>query len=71
MRTSKSIRGASISTPTTVASAAPLESPKNMTAVAIATSKWFDAPIIADGAASAAFRSAPAQALLTRPKSVS
>ena len=44
--------GTSISTPTTVASAAPEESPKSMVAVAIATSKWFEAPIIADGAAS-------------------
>ena len=39
-------------TPTTVARAAPDERPKSMTAVAMATSKWFDAPIIADGAAS-------------------
>ena len=44
--------GTSISTPTTVASAAPELNPKIIVAVAIATSKWLLAPIIADGAAS-------------------
>ena len=38
-RTSSSIKGTSISTPTTVARAAPDFRPKSMTAVAIATSK--------------------------------
>jgi hypothetical protein len=47
-----SMTGTSISTPTTVASAAPEDKPKSIVAVAIATSKWFDAPIIAEGAAS-------------------
>jgi hypothetical protein len=37
--TSHSITGTSISTPTTVANAAPDESPKSIVAVAIATSK--------------------------------
>ena len=50
--TSISITGTSISTPTTVASAAPEDSPKSIVAVAMATSKWFDAPIMAEGAAS-------------------
>ena len=49
--TSISISGTSIRTPTTVASAAPEESPNSITAVAIATSKWFEAPINAAGAA--------------------
>ena len=49
--TSISISGTSISTPTTVARAAPLPRPYSMVAVAMATSKWFDAPIMADGAA--------------------
>ena len=53
IRTSISITGTSISTPTTVASAAPDDSPNSIVAVAMATSKWFDAPIIAAGAASA------------------
>ncbi len=44
--------GTSISTPTTVASAAPEERPKSIVAVAIATSKWLEAPIMAAGAAS-------------------
>ena len=39
-----SISGTSISTPTTVASDAPEESPNSMVEVAMATSKWFDAP---------------------------
>jgi len=51
-RTNIIITGTSISTPTTVANAAPEERPNNIVAVAIATSKWFDAPIIALGAAS-------------------
>ena len=50
--TSMSMTGTSISTPTTVASAAPDERPKSMVDVAMATSKWFDAPIIDDGAVS-------------------
>ena len=44
--------GTSISTPTTVASAAPELRPNKTTAVAIATSKWLLAPIKAAGAAS-------------------
>jgi hypothetical protein len=51
--TSISITGTSISTPTTVARAAPLDRPYSMVAVAMATSKWLLAPIMADGAASA------------------
>ena len=39
MRTSISMTGTSMSTPTTVASAAPEDKPKSMTAVAMATSK--------------------------------
>jgi hypothetical protein len=50
--TSRSIKGTSIRTPTTVASDAPEASPKSMTDVAIATSKWLEAPIRAEGAAS-------------------
>jgi len=42
--TNMSISGTSISTPTTVASDAPEESPNSMVEVAMATSKWFDAP---------------------------
>jgi len=52
IETSISIAGTSIKTPTTVANAAPEESPKSIVAVAIATSKWFEAPIIAEGAES-------------------
>jgi hypothetical protein len=52
-RTKASMRGTSIKTPTTVARAAPEDSPKSMTAVAMATSKWLLAPISAVGAASA------------------
>jgi len=51
MRTSMSITGTSINTPTTVARAAPDERPKSMVDVAIATSKWLEAPIMAAGAA--------------------
>ena len=47
-----SITGTSIRTPTTVARAAPDESPKSVAEVAIATSKWFEAPIMEAGAAS-------------------
>jgi len=36
----------------TVARAVPEERPESKTAVAMATSKWFEAPIIAEGAAS-------------------
>ena len=50
--TRTNIRGTSISTPTTVANAAPEERPNKTTAVAIATSKWLEAPINATGAAS-------------------
>lgn len=50
--TSMSITGTSMRTPTTVANDAPEDNPKSMVEVAIATSKWFDAPIIAEGAAS-------------------
>ena len=52
MRTSHSMTGTSMSTPTTVARAAPEERPNSITAVAMATSKWFDAPIMEAGAAS-------------------
>lgn len=50
--TSISMTGTSISTPTTVARAAPDDRPNNITAVAMATSKWLEAPIMAAGAAS-------------------
>ena len=50
--TRTNIRGTSMSTPTTVANAAPEERPNKTTAVAIATSKWLEAPIKATGAAS-------------------
>ena len=50
--TSMSITGTSMRTPTTVASAAPEDKPKSIVAVAMATSKWLDAPIMAEGAAS-------------------
>ena len=50
--TNNSMVGTSIRTPTTVASAAPDDIPNKIVAVAIATSKWFEAPIIAAGAAS-------------------
>jgi len=52
IETSISIKGTSIKTPTTVANAAPEESPNSIADVAIATSKWFEAPIKAEGAAS-------------------
>lgn len=47
--TNISITGTSISTPTTVARAAPDERPKSKTDVAMATSKWLEAPIMAEG----------------------
>ena len=50
--TRTNISGTSMSTPTTVANAAPEERPNKTTAVAIATSKWLEAPIKATGAAS-------------------
>jgi hypothetical protein len=53
MRTTSSITGTSISTPTTVASAAPDSKPNRLMAAATASSKKFDAPISADGQAMA------------------
>jgi len=50
--TSISISGTSIKTPTTVARAAPEDMPNSIVEVAMATSKWLDAPIMAAGAAS-------------------
>jgi len=50
--TSISITGTSINTSTTVARAAPELKPKSIVAVAMATSKWLLAPIMAEGAAS-------------------
>ena len=44
--------GTSISTPATVARAAPEERPKSIVDVAMANSKWFDAPIMVAGALS-------------------
>ena len=49
--TNINITGTSMSTPTTVAKAAPEDKPNSMAAVAMATSKWFEAPIMAEGAA--------------------
>ncbi|MBM4214864.1 MAG: DUF2238 domain-containing protein [Gammaproteobacteria bacterium] len=43
--------GTSTSTPTTVAKAAPLERPNRLIATATASSKKFEVPIIAQGAA--------------------
>ena len=51
IQTTVSITGTSISTPTTVASAAPEWSPKKLMAAATASSKKLDAPISADGPA--------------------
>ena len=51
MRTTESITGTSISTPTTVASAAPECTPNRPTAVATASSKKLLAPISAEGPA--------------------
>src|SRR5450755_2501164 len=50
-RTTSSITGTSISTPTTVASAAPDSKPKRLMAAATASSKKLLAPIKADGQA--------------------
>src|SRR3972149_9899614 len=49
MRTTDSMTGTSISTPTTVASAAPDSNPKRLIAVATASSKKLLAPINAEG----------------------
>jgi hypothetical protein len=43
--TSISITGTSIRTPTTVANAAPDDNPNSVTDVAMATSKWLEAPM--------------------------
>jgi hypothetical protein len=51
MRTTDSITGTSISTPTTVASAAPDWKPNSAMAVATASSKKFEAPMRAEGPA--------------------
>jgi hypothetical protein len=51
LRTASSITGTSISTPTTVASAAPDWKPKSTMAVATASSKKLLAPISAEGPA--------------------
>ena len=51
MATTDSMTGTSTSTPTTVANAAPDSSPNRLIAAATASSKKFDAPISADGAA--------------------
>ena len=48
--TTESMTGTSISTPTTVASAAPDENPNRLMVAATASSKKFDVPIIADEA---------------------
>ena len=53
--TTSSITGTSISTPTTVASAAPDSKPKRLMAAATDNSKKFDAPIRADGQATECF----------------
>ena len=49
--TSESITGTSTKTPTTVAKAAPDPSPKRLIATATASSKKFEVPISAQGAA--------------------
>jgi hypothetical protein len=54
-RTTSSITGTSISTPTTVASAAPESKPNRLIAAATASSKKFDAPISAEGQATECF----------------
>ncbi|MNJ62411.1 hypothetical protein D3C77_582510 [compost metagenome] len=51
MRTSHSITGTSISTPTTVASAAPESKPYSTMATATASSKKLEAPIMVAGPA--------------------
>ena len=53
--TTSSITGTSISTPTTVASAAPELKPNRLMAAATASSKKLDAPISADGQAMLCF----------------
>ena len=50
--TSKSIKGTSVRSPTTVARDAPEVTPKRVVDTAIATSKWLLPAIIAAGAAS-------------------
>jgi hypothetical protein len=57
--TTSSITGTSISTPTTVASAAPDSKPNRLIAAATASSKKFDAPISADGQATQCFSRRP------------
>jgi len=47
--TSISIMGTSVKTPATVAKDEPEARPKSIVEVAIATSKWLEAPIIAAG----------------------
>ncbi len=54
-RTTSSITGTSISTPTTVASAAPEWNPNRLIAAATASSKKLDAPIKAEGQATLCF----------------
>ena len=54
-RTTSSMTGTSISTPTTVASAAPDSKPNRLMAAATASSKKFEAPISADGQATLCF----------------
>src|SRR5512139_1156744 len=54
-RTTSSITGTSISTPTTVASAAPESKPNRLIAAATASSKKLDAPISAEGQATSCF----------------
>lgn len=49
--TKESMMGTSVSTPTVVASAAPLCNPKRLMATATASSKKLEAPIIPAGAA--------------------
>ena len=44
--TSIGMAGPSINTPTTVAKAAPEDKPNSIVEVAMATSKWFEAPIM-------------------------
>ena len=64
-RTTNSVIGASISTPTTVASAAPERKPKRLMAAATANSNKLDAPIKADGQAMLCF--SPSTGLASRP----
>ena len=55
MYTTSSMTGTSISTPTTVARAAPELKPNRLMAAATASSKKLDAPIKADGQATECF----------------